>query len=172
MSYFKIDRKITDWKFYDNPTALALWIHLLEKAFFQDGYYRGEPIRVGECYIGLRGLSQETGLAINTIREWLKKFEEEGQIAMRSTPLGTHISILNYEKYQNKGVSVGVSIGVSRIDTHTNREIKEEIKKEKEKKKKRKRKVLLPRYLSEEPEPEIPLSHDDLMKLEERLKQC
>lgn len=99
--FIKVHRKIKEWKYWGNPTARALWLYLLIEANWKQGYLsNGEAIPRGTLARSLQRMSDETGLSVSTIRRWLKKFENDGQILIKATNKKTLISIVSYSKYQ------------------------------------------------------------------------
>lgn len=98
--FIKISRQILDWKYVQNPNALALWIQLLVMANWKDGYFMGVTIPRGSLATSIQSLACKTGMHPNTVRKWLKKFENENQISMKSTNRFTLISISNYNTFQ------------------------------------------------------------------------
>ncbi len=99
--FIKVYRKIKEWKYWGNPTARALWLYLLIEANWKKGYLsNGEAIPRGTLARTLQRMSDDTGLSVSTIRRWLKKFENDGQILIKGTNKKTLISIVAYSKYQ------------------------------------------------------------------------
>lgn len=99
--FIVIQRKITEWQYFDCPTALYLWIRILVKANWKDGWFAGKPIPRGSFATSIGNFADEIKLHPNTIRKWLKKFEEAGQITVKSTNKYTLITVINYAKYQD-----------------------------------------------------------------------
>ncbi|MDD6230714.1 MAG: hypothetical protein PUA95_08265 [Lactimicrobium massiliense] len=119
--YIKISRKLLEWRWHDDMIAMGLWIYLLLKANWKDGWVGGEKISRGEMVVSYRSMVKETKLSHNTIRSWLDKFAEEGQIVVTPTRNGTKVRIIHYEDYQrlSLGLPSGVSFGDTLTDTPT-----------------------------------------------------
>lgn len=98
--FIKISRQILEWKYVQNPNALALWIQLLLMANWKDGYFMGTTVPRGSLATSIQSLASKTGMHPNTVRKWLKKFENENQISTKSTNRFTLISISNYNTFQ------------------------------------------------------------------------
>lgn len=96
-----IDRKILDWKWYQSDAALRLWITLIIKANWKDGYFCGEQIPRGSLATSLPRLADLTGLHPTTIRRWLRTFEAEGMIEQKVTNRFRVIKVLNYSTFQD-----------------------------------------------------------------------
>lgn len=110
--YIKLHRKIFDWEWYGDPKMVALWLHLLLSANYEDKEWRGEIVRRGELVTSLSILAAETGLTVQEIRTCLKKLESNTQsnthinthfnkqINTQRTNKFTKITICNYDSYQ------------------------------------------------------------------------
>lgn len=102
--FIKIDRQILEWRYHDCYYAFTIWMHILLLANWTDGYFKGNPIKRGELVTSINNLMLITGIkSDNTIRKWLKVFESEDMISLKSTNKYTHISIVNYDKFQDIG---------------------------------------------------------------------
>lgn len=145
--YILINRKILEWKFYTLPNALTLWILLLVKANWKDGYFQGRKIPRGSLATSIERLADSTGLAKNTVRKYLQLFEDDGQIIRERTNKYTVITIVKYEEYQSccSTIEHQIEHQVEHQIEH-NRNIKES---NKYLKKIYKRKDILPKYMTE-----------------------
>jgi hypothetical protein len=102
--FIKIDRQILEWRYHDCYYAFTIWMHILLLANWTDGYFKGNPIKRGELVTSINNLMLVTGIkSDNTIRKWLKVFESEDMISLKSTNKYTNISIVNYDKFQDIG---------------------------------------------------------------------
>ncbi len=104
--WIKIHRKVLDSGFWMESEAVHLWIHLLIKAAHNQRktYWNGNLVELqeGQLITGRKKLSEETGIGEQVIRKWLKIFEVNQQITIEKTSVGSCISILNYNEYQEK----------------------------------------------------------------------
>lgn len=102
--FIKIDRQILEWRYHDCYYAFTIWMHILLLANWTDCYFKGNPIKRGELVTSINNLMLVTGIkSDNTIRKWLKVFESEDMISLKSTNKYTHINIVNYDKFQDVG---------------------------------------------------------------------
>lgn len=99
--FIVIDRKLLEWKYAQFPYAMALWIHILLKANWRDGWFMGVAIPRGSFATSMQNLADATGMEVHTVRKWLKRFESDGQIELKSTNRFTVIKVLNYSTYQD-----------------------------------------------------------------------
>ena len=105
--FIKIDRQILEWRYHDCYYAFTIWMHILLLANWTDGYFKGNPIKRGELVTSINNLMLVTGIkSDNTIRKWLKVFESEDMISLKSTNKYTHINIVNYDKFQDIGETI------------------------------------------------------------------
>lgn len=105
--FIVISRKLLDWQYYGCINGLGIWMHLLLDANWADGWFQGKPVSRGSFITSYDSLAEECGVHTSTVRRWLKKFENVGQIEIKTTNKYTQITIVNYDKYQN--IETGVN---------------------------------------------------------------
>jgi len=104
--YIKIYRKILDNFIYLDSQAVHLWLHILLKAnhskkeFLFNG--KKETLKIGQLILSRDKLSLETNINPSKIYRLLKILEREQLIEQQTNNHFTKITVLNYEKYQNK----------------------------------------------------------------------
>ena len=101
--FIVINKKIRKWRYYHNPTARSLWLYILLETNWKNQYNRdGILVLRGSLLRSERTMAEESGLSRNTVRYWLKKLVESGEITIQKT---THqysvINVVNYSKYQD-----------------------------------------------------------------------
>lgn len=99
--FITLSRQLLDWRFAQFPYALALWVQLIARANWRDGWFMGERIPRGSLATSMANLADHTGMDERTVRRWLKKFEEDGQITRKATNRFTIINITNYRAFQD-----------------------------------------------------------------------
>lgn len=101
--FIVISKKLRKWRYYHNSTARGLWLYILLEANWADQYSKdGVLVPRGSFIRSLRTMAEETELSINTVRYWLKKFVENGEITtQQTTHRYTMITVVNYRKYQD-----------------------------------------------------------------------
>lgn len=100
-NYIKISRQMLDWRFYYSEIAVKLWITLLLKANWKDGWFMGQKVPRGSFATSMENLAEECGVHRNTVIKWLKRFEEDGQITRTVCNRYTLITLINYGFYQD-----------------------------------------------------------------------
>lgn len=96
-----IDRRIEDWKWWGNLTAMGIWLYIIEKCNWNDGWWHGMKVERGSFITSKLKMSEELKVNRRTIDHWLKVFEDDGQISVTCTSRYTKITALNYGKYQS-----------------------------------------------------------------------
>jgi len=102
VGHIKIDRKILNWEWYSDYKMVHLFLHLLIKANWTDGKWRGRIIKRGQYMTSVATLSGNTGLTISQIRTCLNKLQTTGEIANEITNSNTLITICKYDIYQSE----------------------------------------------------------------------
>lgn len=98
--WIKLHRKLQKWEWYQDSKMVHLFIHLLFEANYEDKKWMGVKIKRGQFATGLKALSKNTGISIQSLRTNLTRLEKTGEINRRSNNLFTVITICNYESYQ------------------------------------------------------------------------
>lgn len=140
-NFIKLNRQLLEWRYWYSETAVKLWILILMKANWKDGWFMGDRIPRGSLATSIASLADECGKSPTTIKKWLSRFEEDGQITRRVTNRYTQITVINYGFFQDlpeRGVQRGDQQGDQQSDyqgdqrgDHNRRsKEREEIKKE------------------------------------------
>ena len=101
MGHIKLYRKIQQWEWYGKPNMVALWIHLLLNANWEDNEWRGLTIKRGQLVTSINAIAVETGLSVSQVRSGLKNLQNSKQITCETTNQMTKVTICNYESYQS-----------------------------------------------------------------------
>ena len=99
--YIKIHRSILDWEWYRNEHVKTLFLHMLIKANWKDGYYQGEIIQRGSFVSSYKRLADDTDLTIDEVRTALKNLKKTGDVTNKSHSKYTVFTIKNYDLYQD-----------------------------------------------------------------------
>lgn len=102
MGYIKLDQKITEWQWFNDPEMLALWVHLLLAASGEDKEWQGEPIPRGTLVTSVAKLSIKTGISASKVQNGLRRLKKSGEITTEGTNRWTKITIVNYDLYQGE----------------------------------------------------------------------
>ena len=101
-SFIKLDRNILRWRWYGEKTTLVVFIHFLLKANFAESKFSGHTVKRGQYAFSQRRLAKEIGITHQELRTAIEHLVKTGEISAEAFPRHTLITVLNYEKYQNK----------------------------------------------------------------------
>lgn len=100
-NFIKLNRQLLDWRYWYSETAVKLWILILLKANWKDAWFMGQEIPRGSLATSIPNLAIEAGCSESTVRRWLARFEEDGQITRKATNRFTQINVIKYAFYQD-----------------------------------------------------------------------
>lgn len=115
-NYIKINRSILNWEWYDDLNTFKLFIHLLLTVNWKDCKWRGNVIHRGQRVSSYTKLSEETGLSIKQVRGCLEKLKKTGEVAHQNCVTYGLFTVLNYDKYQDKGTQNNMQKAEIRAD--------------------------------------------------------
>lgn len=101
IGWIKLHRGINEWGWKSDPNVMALWVHLLINANFEDSHFLGVMINKGSLATGLISLAEKTGLTVSQVRTALNKLKMTGEIAIKTGNKFSIISILKWDEYQS-----------------------------------------------------------------------
>ena len=99
--YIKINRSLLEWGWYKDKNTSRLFIHMLLKANWKDGFFLGIEIKRGSFVSSLAKLSEETNLSVREIRTALKHLESTGEVTSTKYNKFTVFTVNNYCSYQS-----------------------------------------------------------------------
>lgn len=100
--WIKLHKKMKNWEWYTDHNTLILFIHILLTAEYEDTRFRGYDIPRGAMVTGLKALSKDTGLSIQSIRTSIIKLKSTGEITVKSTNKFSIITVCNFNEYQKQ----------------------------------------------------------------------
>lgn len=114
--YIRLYRSLNSWRYYGNTTAMALWIHILLEANWQEKWWRGIAVERGCLVTSVAKLADDLSLSPSTVRRWLKAFEDDQQIKIKTTNKYTQIFVINYSKFQDQSSEGGEQISEQTVE--------------------------------------------------------
>jgi hypothetical protein len=102
-NYFKVDRKITKWKYFKYPAYTCVWIYLLSRANYKDGYSMGCLLHAGQLYETYDSISEHVNTPKGTVRRILQVLRDEHQVSTQVSNHGMIITIEKWAEYQDDG---------------------------------------------------------------------
>ncbi len=147
IGYIKLYRKITNSFVWTNPNMLKLWMLCLMKASHKGNkfLFNGQEIHVssGQFVTGGHAIAKEfnEGVPIDnqvvgrTLWRWLKKFENEEMLSIKSNTKYSVVTIKNWDDYQvsDNQVSSDRQASVKPVSTNKNAKNEENAKNAKNK---------------------------------------
>ena len=103
--WISLHRKIQDHWIWDNPLYLKMWLYILFRANYENKNIlfndRLIPVKRGEFITSLKNMANDCKCGMQQIRTFLKISQSDSMLITKSTNKATHISIINYDVYQD-----------------------------------------------------------------------
>ncbi|KMZ52361.1 hypothetical protein [Dorea sp. D27] len=100
-NYIKISRSLLDWEWYQDINTCRLFVHMLLRANWKDGKFKGTTVPRGSLVSSIGKLSEETGLTVDEVRTAIKHLQGTGELTKQSTNKFTVYTVANYDMYQD-----------------------------------------------------------------------
>jgi len=100
--FILLHRSILKWEWYGDANTTRLFIHLLLSVNYTDAKWQGIEIKRGQRVASYSKLATELKLSVKQIRTALKHLLETGEAAHEATSKYSIITLLNYNKYQER----------------------------------------------------------------------
>lgn len=99
--HINLHRKILDWEWYSDVNTCRLFIHMLLKANWREGKFRGTTVPRGSFVSSISKLAEETGLSNDEVRTAISHLIATNEITKQSTNKYTVFTVTNYGLYQD-----------------------------------------------------------------------
>ena len=99
--WVNLHRKILGWEWYSDINTCRLFIHMLLKANWQEGKFRGTTVPRGSFISTTSKLAEETRLTNNEARTAISHLIATNEITKQSTNKYTVFTVVNYNLYQD-----------------------------------------------------------------------
>ena len=99
-NYIKLSRGLLDWEWYADINTTRLFIHMLLKANWKDGNFKGTTVPRGSFVSSIGKLSSETGLTEREIRTAISHLKKTGEVTSKTTNKFTVFTVVKYDLYQ------------------------------------------------------------------------
>ena len=100
--WIRMWRRLEDWEWYKTPNMVHLFSHLIMRANHEGKNWQGNTIERGQLITSLDSLKSQTGISIRSLRTCLGRLSDTGEISQKTTNRYRHITICNYNRYQNR----------------------------------------------------------------------
>lgn len=107
-TFVKLNRKILDWKWYQDATTFRVFVHLILKANVFDNDFQNITVHRGQLVTsygriaGDLGFYKNSNINVEPIRTAIRHLKKTGEITTERIQKGLLITINNYEKYQGE----------------------------------------------------------------------
>lgn len=101
LGYVKIHRKILEWGWYKDINTFRLFIHMLLKANWKEGNFKGTTVPRGSFVSSYPHLAEECSLTINELRTAIKHLKSTGEVTVSTNNKYSMFTVNNYYKYQD-----------------------------------------------------------------------
>ena len=99
--YIKVSRSMLDWEWYSDINTSRLFIHMLLKANWKDGNFKGTTVPRGSFVSSVRKLADETSLTEREVRTAINHLKTTGEVTHKSTSKYSVFTVVNYDLYQS-----------------------------------------------------------------------
>ena len=99
-NYIKLSRGLLEWEWYTDINTTRLFIHMLLKANWKDGNFKGTTVPRGSFVSSIGKLSSETGLTEREIRTAISHLKTTGEVTSKTTNRFTVFTVVKYDLYQ------------------------------------------------------------------------
>lgn len=107
-TFVKLNRKILDWKWYQDGTTFRVFIHLILKANVFDNDFQNIKVHRGQLVTSYGRIASDLGfykgdkISVQPIRTAIKHLKTTGEINAEPISCGLLITINNYNTYQGE----------------------------------------------------------------------
>ena len=89
-----------EWEWYTDINTTRLFIHMLLKANWKDGNFKGTTVSRGSFVSSIGKLAGETGLTEREIRTAISHLKKTGEVTSKTTNKYTVFTVVKYDLYQ------------------------------------------------------------------------
>lgn len=110
--WIKLDQDIIKNKIFQNSILLKLFIYCLCRASLTEKDWRPKQgvktvhLMPGDFITSRHTIAQDLGCSESSAYRWLKQLEKDGCIKIKVNSRFSHISVVNWEQYQNQSQNV------------------------------------------------------------------
>lgn len=99
-NYVKLSRGLLEWEWYSDINTSRMFIHMLLKANWKDGNFKGVIVPRGAFISSIGKLIDETGLTEREVRTAITHLKKTGEVTSRTTNRYTVFTVVKYDMYQ------------------------------------------------------------------------
>lgn len=99
-SFIKLNRKILNWRWYQDANTMRVFIHLLLKSNYKDNDFEKTSVKRGQLITSQSHLAEDLKISVKNVRTALEHLKSTGEVAVQTTAKYSIITINNYNEYQ------------------------------------------------------------------------
>ncbi|MBR6656561.1 MAG: hypothetical protein IKL18_00090 [Oscillospiraceae bacterium] len=100
-TFVKISRSLPNWEWYKDANTMRVFIHLLIKANYNEGNFKGVLIKRGEVVTSYKSIADELGITEKNARTAINHLKQTGSVASTKYSKFQVIKLNNYDKFQS-----------------------------------------------------------------------
>lgn len=97
--FIKLYRKMRKWGWYDEPYTKAVFLHLLFLAQYEETFYRGIALEIGQAVATLPEIALENGISVQNVRTAIEHLKSTGELTVKKYPRFSVYTLKNYDLY-------------------------------------------------------------------------
>ena len=101
LGFICLFRSFLEWGWYTDINTKVLFVHMLLKANWKEGNFKGTIVPRGSFVSSIVKLAEETGLTGDEVRTAISHLVRTGEITKQSTNKYTVFTVVNYALYQD-----------------------------------------------------------------------
>ncbi len=99
-TFIKIDRNITEWRWFKDSKVYHVFSWLLIKANIRDHGFQKQIIPRGSLVVSYESIADACGMSVSSVRRAIASLEETGEIKREVRNHYQVIEIIKYDEYQ------------------------------------------------------------------------
>lgn len=123
--FIKLYRKMREWGWYSDPPTKIVFLHLLILAQYEENFYRGVHLKVGEVVATYPDIAEECGLSVQNVRTAIEHLKSTGELTVKRYPKFSVYTVENYSQYQDTNSLSNSQLTVNQQSTNSHPDIKE-----------------------------------------------
>ena len=99
-TFIKLSRKIQSWRWYQDANTMRVFIHILLNANVYDHDFENITVKRGQWVTSVSKISEQLNISTRSIRTALNHLKSTNEVAIKTTPKYSIITVKNYNQYQ------------------------------------------------------------------------
>lgn len=99
-TFIKLSRKIQLWRWYQDANTMRVFIHILLNANVYDHDFENITVKRGQWVTSVSKISEQLNISTRSIRTALNHLKSTNEVAIKTTPKYSIITVKNYNQYQ------------------------------------------------------------------------